>query len=1127
MTVGELFDRCGELAAIEPSHRALHYLHETLVLACAEALRGSRQAFGNVFSQVDYLCKHHGVAMRERIAIQQMRRHSNNRKRTTSQQEQLSQEDWLYDVRALAIFISSVFHTDIPHGLLTRLPANGRQQEYSPINQSYIRCIVDSWDDSHIYATTAEGPICVDISSQLSPLTDHLSEGMQLNLLDCHREGTTVKAGLVVVEPDFLVDISAIAACFQDYGHHPMSYLFSRLKARGNTQAILLGNFAGTALDDLIHHPDTSFADTLRRSFSEQVLQFCTCEGFDGAHFKTDALQQEANIREAVEVLFGTHEPVAMANGLRVDDTYDIQRALVEPSFVCERLGLQGRVDLMTDDMKLLVEQKSGKNWNIERLMQQLPPVGPYPYQEAHYVQLLLYYGVLRYNFQLSADKVDIRLLYSKYPARHGLLVVNFFQQLFREAMQVRNSIVAQEIRMAREGFSSIMPQLRPSILLEREEKADFFNRYIRGPLEQITAPLHRLSDEERSYVERLFTFVYREQLAQKTGVQEGQGGAQADLWNMPLSVKQETGSILMGPLATHDAEQVTLHIDTTQVLPNFRRGDMVYLYRCDGEPDVCGSILYKGVIAQLTDTLLTVRLNERQENNTVFGEGDYAVEHASSDIGTTSALRSIHAFCCASADKRQLLLGLRAPRRDTSLSLSHSYHPHYDEMLLKAKQAQDYFLLQGPPGTGKTSMALRFLVEEELASLSSHPSPLTSDLSSLTPHLLLTAYTHRAVDEICGMLEEAGISYLRLGSKDSCDPRFVHRLLDRMVDSHPKMDDIRRLIQDMSVIVSTTSTLLSRPFLFQLMHFSLCIVDEASQILDPNMIGLLASDRIQRFILIGDHKQLPAVVQQPDDEPSLHACRQSLFERLLQQERTAGRTDFIAILRRQGRMHPDIAAFPNEFFYAAEHLQPVPLPHQEEAALCYEQPSEDALDDLLKQHRVLFFDSSISGHSGLSGLSELSGEPTLSDKANPTEARMVADLLRRILRQYGPRFDAQKTVGVIVPYRNQIAMIRRELAQLGLPQLNDISIDTVERYQGSQRDVIIYSFTVRHPYQLDFLTANCFDEVADHRTFTIDRKLNVAMTRARKQLLMTGYTPVLAQNPLFAELIRRYSVTT
>ena len=940
MKVSELFERCVELTGVEPSAGALRYLHETLVLACAEALRGSRQGFGNVFAQVDFLCKQHGIALPERIAIQQMRRHSNG----TKDSKPLSQEDWRYDLRALALFISAIFHEDIPHQLLTRLPATGWQQEHGvQVNLRYVRCIVDDWDDRFIYASTADGPICIEITSYLSLQTSDLSSGMQLNLLDCHSEGTTITAGLIVVEPDFLVDISSIAACFQDYGHHPMSYLFNRLNARSNTQPILLGNFAGTALDDLINSPATPFADTLRKSFSEQALQFCTCSGFDGMRFKADAQQQEANIREAVDILF--------------EDDSQRERALVEPSFVCERLGLQGRVDLMTDNMRLLVEQKAGKNWNIDRLMQQLPPVSPYPYKEDHYVQLLLYYGVLRYNFQLSADKVDIRLLYSKYPARQGLLVVNYYQQLFREAIAIRNQIVAQEVRMAREGFATVLPQLHADILLENEKKVDFFNQYIRDEREAAVVPLHHLSGQEQQYVERMLTFVYREQLAQKTGVQEGQSGAQADLWNMPLDEKLETGSILLGPVINHDSEHVTLSVDTSQVLPNFRRGDMVYVYRYGDQPDVCSSILYKGVIEQLTDTQLVLRLNERQQNEHVFSEGHYAVEHASSDVGTTSALRSILSFCRASEDKRQLLLGLREPRRDTSITLSRSYNPHYDDIVLKARQAQDYFLLQGPPGTGKTSMALRFLMEEEL----------NCQLSTVNSQLLLTAYTNRAVDEICSMLEDAGIDYLRVGYEASCDPRFTDRLIDRVIARNPRLDDIRQQIQDTRVIVSTTSMLQSRSFLLEMKHFSLCIVDEASQILEPNIIGLLTSDSIDRFILIGDHKQLPAVVQQPDDDPSLHDCRLSLFERLLRQEHEAGREAFTAILRRQGRMHPDIAAFPNEFFYAREQLRPVPLPHQEETELDYRQPSEDHLDDLLKQHRVLFFDSSFHiPHSSL-----------------------------------------------------------------------------------------------------------------------------------------------------------------
>jgi superfamily I DNA and/or RNA helicase len=134
----------------------------------------------------------------------------------------------------------------------------------------------------------------------------------------------------------------------------------------------------------------------------------------------------------------------------------------------------------------------------------------------------------------------------------------------------------------------------------------------------------------------------------------------------------------------------------------------------------------------------------------------------------------------------------------------------------------------------------------------------------------------------------------------------------------------------------------------------------------------------------------------------------------------------------------------------------------------------------------------------------------------NADEARIVATLLQRIHRFYGEGFDAAKTVGVIVPYRNQIAMIRQEIARMGIEGLADISIDTVERFQGSQRDVIIYSFTVQQQYQLDFLTANCFED----RGHLVDRKLNVALTRARKQLIITGNIRTLAANPVFGELM-------
>ena len=113
--------------------------------------------------------------------------------------------------------------------------------------------------------------------------------------------------------------------------------------------------------------------------------------------------------------------------------------------------------------------------------------------------------------------------------------------------------------------------------------------------------------------------------------------------------------------------------------------------------------------------------------------------------------------------------------------------------------------------------------------------------------------------------------------------------------------------------------------------------------------------------------------------------------------------------------------------------------------------------------------------------------------------------------------FDATETIGVIVPYRNQIAAIRNTIETYGNKTLRDITIDTVERYQGSQRKDIIYGFTVQRYYQMKFLTNNVFE---DWDGSIIDRKLNVAMTRAEEHLIMVGNATLLSANYTFSKLI-------
>ena len=1055
---GEFFQRIEALLAQQGSATANKLMHETLVLVCAEGLKDTRYGFGDLNAQVETLLRQHHMPTDEANAVRQMRRHSN-------QSLPLLPEDLLHDARALAVFVSRVLHTDIPPSLSIRLPRDLQpKQEHLHVNAPNKRCLVRSWDNSTI-------SVVVDEDGAVSPMTVHYCEdnqyGMHLNLLDCQVEGDDIYPRIIIVEPDFLLDISTIASCFMEYGHSPLLYLVSRMRPKANTQPILLGNFAGSALDDIINNPNFNASQTLRDNFREKALEYSTCTDFDARRFKDDAAMQIRNLQQAVAEL-RRH--------------FNMDHAILEPSFVCEQLGIQGRVDLMTTDLQLLVEQKSGRNMLIERP----DTTNGIKAVEKHYVQLLLYYGILYYNFH--ATRTDIRLLYSKYALPGGLLSVTRLMKLYYEAIRFRNEAVAQEFQIAEHGFAPYLPLLTADNLNVAGRCDFFYNNYLYPQLNAQLQPLAFLTPLEKAYFCRMMQFVIKENLLSKVGVVEGTGNCAASLWNMPLAEKRETGNIYTGLKIVskeksndyNGYDRITLAVPDQgeDFLPNFRRGDMVYLYAYpqDEEPDVRKALLFKGGLEDIHTDRITVLLADGQQNADIFNHLPYrrtlrqgepvskagkpfvwCVEHGSSDAGGSAAIGALYELITSTADRKALLLGQREPQTDKSLTLSHSYLADLDAMLTRAKQARDFFLLVGPPGTGKTSMALR-----------STPSP-----SGQQADLLLMAYTNRAVDEICGMLVKAGISFLRIGSELSCDPQYQPWLLQNQIGDKPKLSDMQKKLLTAHVVVGTTSMMQSRSYIFALKHFTLAIVD-------------MSGCDIDKFILIGDYKQLPAVVQQNDGsaaitEPELQAigltsCKNSLFERLIRQELRAGRTDFIGTLHHQGRMHPDIAEFPGKAFYAEEHISPVPLPHQQETSLNYPSPALDSMDELLKAHRCLFFASADCR------------QPEISDKVNSYEARLVALLSQRIRRFYGQNFDADTTLGVIVPYRNQIAMIRKEL-------------------ENQQR------------YQLDFLTANSFDENGR----VVDRKLNVALTRARRQLLLTGHPDTLQQSPLFSRLMEYF----
>ena len=308
--------------------------------------------------------------------------------------------------------------------------------------------------------------------------------------------------------------------------------------------------------------------------------------------------------------------------------------------------------------------------------------------------------------------------------------------------------------------------------------------------------------------------------------------------------------------------------------------------------------------------------------------------------------------------------------------------------------------------------------------------------------------------------------------------------------------------------------------------RFSLAIVDEASQLLEPHLLPLLMAGEneelaIRRFVLIGDHKQLPAVVQQtPQDSRvseeelktiGLDDCRKSLFERLYHSVPKCCIHEFT----KQGRMHPEVAEFANKQFYNGQ-LQACGLQHQ---VLAIPQP------------RVLFYTCTPSSDSDLLSVASRKSCPKNSDtktlqagipsaKLNLDEAQLIVHLAEHIYKEIqhrGVPFDLDKELGIIVPYRHQITMVRSLLQTSAYPVLANVTIDTVERFQGSEKNVIIYGFTVSRPSQLSFL---CDSQFIDQQGLLIDRKLNVALTRARERTLLVGNPEILESVPLFAKLI-------
>jgi superfamily I DNA and/or RNA helicase len=576
------------------------------------------------------------------------------------------------------------------------------------------------------------------------------------------------------------------------------------------------------------------------------------------------------------------------------------------------------------------------------------------------------------------------------------------------------------------------------------------------------------------------------------------------------LVIRAEAGGLGGRSLLTFGKRNVS------QPLPwhRLRVGSPVLLSEEGGGP---ARKRWRGVVSEQRRENIQVAFESWPESETE--RATFRLDISDDEIGRRRERAALHQAQAAKGDRlaelRRVLLLEQPPAFGPEVDftpLNPSLNPTQQAAVRLALSAKDVALIHGPPGTGKTTAVVELIRQAVRRG----------------ERVLACAPSNIAVDNIFERLLAAGEKAIRLGHPARVLPELRGHTLDLMVENHPDvrtarklaresyalrdkagkysrtkpapgakremrseakamLADARRLeaqtverILDAAQVLCVTTTGLSSKILGP-RRFDLCVLDEAAQSTEPGAwIPLLRSERL---VLAGDPCQLPPTIISPE------AARQgfgiSLMERLM--------TDLAAQVSRrltvQYRMHREIMAFSSAEFYDDQ------LEAEASVAghLLADLPGVANTD--LTRSAVHFIDTAGAGY-------DEALEPDGESRLNPQEAALVAQKVAAFLEAGVSPAD----MAVITPYAAQVRLLRELLPQPGL------EIDSVDGFQGREKEAVIISLVRSNPAgEIGFLADT--------------RRMNVALSRARRKLLVIGDSATISSEPFYQRLVEYFEL--